>query len=70
MEILRRESQLEKMVLLEYFHQYLLQKFMLLKRKGRQEPSYLWPYVNAQNVAFVSHSKSITNKVKSGHTGV
>ncbi|GJV02877.1 ribonuclease H-like domain-containing protein [Tanacetum coccineum] len=44
MEILRRESQLEKMVLLEYFHQYLLQKFMLLKRKGRQEPSYLWPF--------------------------
>ncbi|GKA60279.1 hypothetical protein Tco_0759686 [Tanacetum coccineum] len=31
----RRESQLEKMVLLEYFHQYLLQKFMLLKRKGK-----------------------------------
>ncbi|GJV38759.1 ribonuclease H-like domain-containing protein [Tanacetum coccineum] len=25
--------------------------------------------VNAQNVAFVSHSKSSTNKVKSGHTG-
>ncbi|GJZ21711.1 hypothetical protein Tco_0558750 [Tanacetum coccineum] len=24
---------------------------------------------SAQNVAFVSHSKSITNKVKSGHTG-
>ncbi|GJX31033.1 hypothetical protein Tco_0240888 [Tanacetum coccineum] len=43
MEIQRRESQLEKMVLLEFFHQYLLQKFMLLKRKKRQEPSYLWP---------------------------
>ncbi|GKF43255.1 hypothetical protein Tco_0129807, partial [Tanacetum coccineum] len=25
---------------------------------------------SAQNVAFVSHSKSSTNKVKSGHTGV
>ncbi|GJQ90332.1 hypothetical protein Tco_0001471 [Tanacetum coccineum] len=25
--------------------------------------------VNAQNVAFVSHSKSFTNKVKSGHAG-
>ncbi|GKG30687.1 hypothetical protein Tco_0423175, partial [Tanacetum coccineum] len=24
---------------------------------------------SAQNVAFVSHSKSSTNKVKSGHTG-
>ncbi|GJU47074.1 ribonuclease H-like domain-containing protein [Tanacetum coccineum] len=32
------------MVLLECFHQYLMQKFMLLKRKGRQEPSYLWPF--------------------------
>ncbi|GJU58397.1 hypothetical protein Tco_1236163 [Tanacetum coccineum] len=27
------------------------------------------PSVSAQNVAFVSHSKSSTNKVKSGHTG-
>ncbi|GJS17330.1 hypothetical protein Tco_0411802, partial [Tanacetum coccineum] len=35
MEIPRREYQLEKMVLLEYFHQYLLQKFMLLKRKKK-----------------------------------
>ncbi|GKA84835.1 ribonuclease H-like domain-containing protein [Tanacetum coccineum] len=26
-------------------------------------------FVSAQNVAFVSHSKSSTNKVKSGHTG-
>ncbi|GJZ16875.1 hypothetical protein Tco_0552998 [Tanacetum coccineum] len=26
-------------------------------------------YASAQNVAFVSHSKSSTNKVKSGHTG-
>ncbi|GKD30937.1 hypothetical protein Tco_1241715, partial [Tanacetum coccineum] len=27
------------------------------------------PFASAQNVAFVSHSMSITNKVKSGHTG-
>ncbi|GJT64540.1 reverse transcriptase domain-containing protein [Tanacetum coccineum] len=27
------------------------------------------PYASAQNVAFVSHSKSSTNKVKSGNTG-
>ncbi|GJW17944.1 retrovirus-related pol polyprotein from transposon TNT 1-94 [Tanacetum coccineum] len=32
------EISLEKIVLLEYFHQYLLQRFMLLKRKGPQKP--------------------------------
>ncbi|GJV90912.1 hypothetical protein Tco_1538725 [Tanacetum coccineum] len=31
----RREFLLERMVLLEYFHQFLLQRFKLLKRKGR-----------------------------------
>ncbi|GJZ00752.1 hypothetical protein Tco_0518181 [Tanacetum coccineum] len=40
----KRKSHMEKIGVLEYFHQYLLQKFMLLKRKGRLEPSYLWPF--------------------------
>ncbi|GJR90203.1 hypothetical protein Tco_0214214 [Tanacetum coccineum] len=31
--------------------------------------NYLKSSASAQNVAFVSHSKSSTNKVKSGHTG-
>ncbi|GJR14679.1 putative reverse transcriptase domain-containing protein [Tanacetum coccineum] len=99
----RRESQLERWYLLEYFYQYLLQKFMLLKKKGRQKTIYLWQLqgtsgeafhgmddakenlgshkktlygvfeqeltstskssASAQNVAFVSHSKSNNNKI-------
>ncbi|GJT86565.1 ribonuclease H-like domain-containing protein [Tanacetum coccineum] len=47
-----------------------LEKMVVLNRVFEQElTSTLKSSVNAQNVAFVSHSKSSTNKVKSGHTG-